>query len=248
MSLSLLGAALVMGLTGGPHCLAMCAAPCHVVIHGPAAEKNSPTGVATPPEQALVWQPRNPGSLWLRSLLFHSGRLAGYALIGALAAWAMESLAWMTQQFWSLRPLWTLSHVAMLAWGILMMAQARQPAWVEAAGKAAWVRVRPVLLAPGGSFAAGLAWALMPCGLLYSALLVAALSNSAAQGALSMLAFALGSGLWLLAGPWLWARVRTRLNGWRESWGTRFAGLLLFAIAAWALWMDLVYKPSLWCR
>ena len=88
----------------------------------------------------------------------------------------------------------------------------------------------------------------MPCGLLYSALLVAALSNSAAQGALSMLAFALGSGLWLLAGPWLWARVRTRLNGWRESWGTRFAGLLLFAIAAWALWMDLVYKPSLWCR
>ena len=131
----MLGAALVMGLTGGPHCLAMCAAPCHVVIHGPAAEKNSPTGVTTPSEQALVWQPRNPGGLWLRSLLFHSGRLAGYALIGALAAWAMESLAWMTQQFWSLRPLWTLSHVAMLAWGILMMAQARQPAWVEAAAK-----------------------------------------------------------------------------------------------------------------
>lgn len=242
-----------MGLAGGPHCLAMCAAPCHMVIHGPAATANaSAAGAAalstTPAEHPLVWQPRAGGRLWVRSLLFHSGRLLGYALIGALAAWAMESLAWMTEQFWSLRPLWTLSHVAMLAWGILMMAQARQPAWVEAAGRAVWLRVRPVLLVPGGSFAAGFAWALMPCGLLYSALLVAALSNSAAQGALSMLAFALGSAVWLLVGPWLWLHVRKRLNGWRESWGTRFAGLLLFGVAAWALWMDLVYKPSLWCR
>ncbi|MEG1769861.1 MAG: sulfite exporter TauE/SafE family protein, partial [Comamonas sp.] len=24
--------------------------------------------------------------------------------------------------------------------------------------------------------------------------------------------------------------------------------LMLFGVAAWALWMDLVYKPSLWCR
>ena len=39
----------------------------------------------------------------------------------------------------------------------------------------------------------------MPCGLLYSAVLVAALSGGAWQGALSMAAFAVGGALWLLA-------------------------------------------------
>ena len=32
------------------------------------------------------------------------------------------------------------------------------------------------------------------------------------------------------------------------EWGTRAAGAMLCAVASWALWMDLVYKPSLWCR
>jgi sulfite exporter TauE/SafE len=41
----------------------------------------------------------------------------------------------------------------------------------------------------------------MPCGLLYSAVLVAALSGGAWQGALSMAAFAVGGAVWLLAGP-----------------------------------------------
>ena len=41
----------------------------------------------------------------------------------------------------------------------------------------------------------------MPCGLLYSALLVAALSGGAWQGALSMALFGVGSGIWLLVGP-----------------------------------------------
>jgi hypothetical protein len=38
------------------------------------------------------------------------------------------------------------------------------------------------------------------------------------------------------------------MNGLRAQWGTRFAGLLLMAVACWALWMDLVYRPSLMCQ
>jgi sulfite exporter TauE/SafE len=160
----------------------------------------------------------------------------------------MQSLAWMTQQTMALRPVWTLLHVAVLAWGLMMMLQARQPVWIENAGRAVWTRVRPVVVAPGGVFATGFLWALMPCGLLYSALLVAALSGGALQGALTMAVFGVGSGLWLLAGPWLWLRLRSRLNNARANWGTRIAGLLLCGVAAGALWMDLVYRPSLWCR
>lgn len=236
MLLSLIWTAAVMGLMGGPHCLAMCAAPCAVVTSAGA------TG------GSVVQVHGRRSRLWLRGTLFHAGRVAGYASLGALAAVAVEGLAWLNMRTTAMQPVWTFMHLGIMLWGILMMVQARQPAWIEGAGRALWRRVQPVVAAPGGSFASGFVWALMPCGLLYSALLVAALSGGALAGALSMAAFALGSGLWLLAAPWLWGRLRGRLNGLRAHWGSRAAGLMLFGVAAWALWMDLVYKPSLWCR
>ena len=235
----------------------MCAAPCTAVVE--AAQDAPLADPADSAEQPLQWHPslslsssqraksqRNPR--YLRLLAYHGGRLLGYSSAGAVAALAMQSLAWMTPQTMALRPVWTLMHVAVLAWGLMMVLQARQPAWIENAGRAVWTRVRPVVAAPGGVFAAGFLWALMPCGLLYSALLVAALSGGALQGALTMALFGVGSGLWLLAGPWLWLRLRSRLNISRANWGTRIAGLLLCAVAVAALWMDLVYRPSLWCR
>ena len=82
----------------------------------------------------------------------------------------------------------------------------------------------------------------------WAALLVAALSGGIWQGALTMALFAVGGGVWLLAGPWLWQHLRHRVNALRASWGTRLAGLLLCGVAAWALWMDLVYRPSLICQ
>ncbi|EER61983.1 conserved hypothetical protein [Acidovorax delafieldii 2AN] len=88
----------------------------------------------------------------------------------------------------------------------------------------------------------------MPCGLLYSALLVAALSGGPLQGALTMALFGVGSGVWLVSAPWLWGKLRAHLNAARARWGTRLAGGLLVGVAGWALWMDLIYKPSLWCR
>jgi sulfite exporter TauE/SafE len=160
----------------------------------------------------------------------------------------MDSLAWVTQQSMALRPAWTLMHVAVLGWGLMMMVQSRQPAWVEQAGRFVWGRVQPLLGTSTGVTAAGVLWALMPCGLLYSALLVAALSGGALQGALTMALFAVGSGLWLVAGPWAWRWSRNRLQVLRGDWGTRISGALLCGVAGWALWMDLVYKPSLWCR
>lgn len=226
-----------MGLVGGPHCLAMCAAPCAVVASTPPAQQVRP----------IAFSPlhRRPG---VRQVLFHMGRVAGYASLGALAAWAVEGLAWLNSQTTVMQPLWTFMHLGIMVWGILMLLQARQPAWVETAGRAVWRRVQPVVAAPGGTLATGFVWALMPCGLLYSALLVASLSGGPVAGAASMAAFALGSGLWLVASPWLWGRVRRHLNAMRADWGNRAAGLMLFSVAAWALWMDLVYRPSLWCR
>lgn len=237
MLFSLVWTALIMGLVGGPHCLVMCAAPCSVVVGGKAAS-----------EEKVVAVRGLQSRQWLRAALFHLGRISGYALLGGIAAVAMESLSWVTSQTTALQKLWTLMHVAVMAWGLAMVVQARQPAWLERAGRSVWARVQPWVTAPGGSLAAGFAWALMPCGLLYSAVLVAALSGGAWQGALSMAAFAVGGAVWLLAGPWLWQLGQSRINAVRAQWGTRIAGLMLIGVASWALWMDLVYKPSLWCR
>lgn len=236
--------ALGMGLLGGAHCMVMCATPCSAVI---GAGSTAPQATAAQP---LLRRDRRapPRAGWGRAAGFHAGRLAGYAALGAAAAAAMDSLAWFSQATQALRPLWTLAHVAVLAWGLLLVLQARQPRWVEAGGRAVWARLRPWVGASGGALGAGMLWALMPCGLLYSALLVAALSGGPASGALVMLAFGLGSGLWLVAAPWAWMRLRGLLDRWRAEWGTRIAGGLLCAVAVWALWYDLVYKPSLWCR
>lgn len=226
-----------MGLVGGPHCLAMCAAPCHAVIqgHGKAVQMH-----ATLPQPAawLVWS----------ATQFHAGRLLGYGVLGAVAAFAMEQVAWFSDRTSMLHPVWVMMHLAILAWGLLMLFQGQQPLWLERAGRMAWSKVQPVLAMRGGVVLAGMCWALMPCGLLYSAILVAALSASPLAGGLSMVAFGLGGALWLLAAPYAWRWLSGRVSRFRSAWGTRAAGGMLVLVSLWALWMDLIYKPSLWCR
>jgi uncharacterized protein len=222
MSAALAFTALVMGLAGGPHCTAMCGAACAGVVR-------------------IGKQPK------LAPWAFQAGRLMGYSLAGALAAETVQGFSWLAQQTAALRPVWTLFHLAVFAWGLSLLALARQPMWVSDAGRAVWKRVRPAAGARGGIFAAGALWALMPCGLLYSALLVASLSGGAADGAVSMALFAVGSGVWLAAAPRLLAKAREAANRVRADWGTRIAGLLLVIAAVFALWVDLAHRVAEWC-
>jgi uncharacterized protein len=129
----------------------------------------------------------------------------------------------------------------------VLLAQARQPAWVESAGRGVWSRVRPMAQRPGGLLATGALWAFMPCGLLYSALLVASLSGGAVEGAFSMALFAIGSGITLGLAPSALRKLQSLGNSLRKDWGTRIAGALLALTAAWALWMDLGERIAQWC-
>ncbi len=226
-----------MGLVGGPHCLAMCAAPCHAVIQGHAQAVRLPAAVRRP-LLSFNWS----------AFQFHVGRLAGYGMLGAVSGLAMEQVAWFSDRTSMLHPVWVLMHLAVFAWGLLMLFQGQQPAWLERAGRTAWSKVQPVVSKRGGAFWAGVAWAMMPCGLLYSAVLVAALSGAVWAGAVSMLAFALGGALWLTAAPLAWRWLSGYVSRFRAEWGTRAAGLMLVIVSLWALWMDLIYTPSLWCR
>jgi uncharacterized protein len=223
MTFTLAGTALLMGLAGGPHCLAMCGAACGGVVRGVGA---SPVR-----------------GMWT----FQGGRLLGYSMAGAAAGHAVQSFAWLSSQTAALRPAWTLFHLAVLLWGLMLLAQARQPQWVESAGRGIWQRVRPMAQRRGGLLVTGALWTFMPCGLLYSALLVASLSGGALEGALSMALFAVGSGISLGLAPAALRRLQDMGNRLRKDWGTRIAGGLLTATAAWALWMDVAHSIAQWC-
>jgi sulfite exporter TauE/SafE len=222
MSYALAGTALLMGLAGGPHCAVMCGAACAGISRGAAG------GPAR--------------GMWT----FQLGRLLGYSAAGAAAAVAVQSLAWLSSNTAALRPVWFMFHLAVLAWGLTLVVLERQPAWVETAGRTLWARVRPSGRT-GGVLAAGVLWAFMPCGLLYSALLVASLSGTAWEGALGMALFALGSGVSLGIFPALLNKLRTAGRHWRGDWGTRLAGVLLASTALWALSADLAHRVALWC-
>lgn len=221
MQSSLATTALLMGLVGGPHCVAMCGAAC--------------AGLAQ----------RSNAKGWRTLMGFQIGRLLGYSILGALAGAAMQGIGWLTVYSAALRPLWSLFHVAMAVIGLVLLFQARQPNWMALAGKQLWQRARALALdkPTGLPVVIGMLWALLPCGLLYSALLVAGLSGQALAGAGVMALFALGTSVSMVLGPWLWLRLRGNRDG---SWGVRLAGLALTSSALWALWMAYGHDAAPW--
>lgn len=224
MQSSLALTALLMGLVGGPHCVAMCGAACAGI------------GQAAGPRKTMAL------------LTFQLGRIVGYALLGALAAASMQGLGWLTVQSAALRPVWSMLHVAALVLGLVLLVQARQPVWLEAAGRRVWRAARAFASGWGGGapLVLGTLWALLPCGLLYSALLVAALAGGPLAGAMVMALFALGTSVTMLAGPWLWLRLRGAAPG-QGQWGVRLAGAALALSSGWALWMALAQNQAPWC-
>jgi uncharacterized protein len=222
MQTSLALTALIMGLAGGPHCVAMCGAACAGIGHAAGAQQN-------------------------RALLsFQLGRWLGYSLMGGLAAFSVQALGWLTLESAALRPVWSMLHVAAVVLGLLLIWQAKQPVWLDQSAQNLWAKIRKLnsnlgKVAPLG---VGVLWALMPCGLLYSALMVAALTGNAWDGAITMACFALGSGLSLGFAPWFLLKLKSLGDG---AWGIRLAGLALASTSGWALWMGLAHNQAPWC-
>ena len=222
MQSSLVITAFLMGLAGGPHCIAMCGAACAGI--GKAAGE------------------RGTLAIWT----FQAGRMAGYSALGALAAASIQGLGWLSTQTAAMRPVWTLFHVASMMLGVTLVVLARQPVWLDGAARSLWRKVRTldVRWGRGAPLAVGALWAFMPCGLLYSALLVAALAGGPLEGARTMALFALGSSVSLVIGPWLLLRLR---GGGSGEWGIRLAGLALAGTSGFALWMGLAHNAAPWC-
>lgn len=193
-----LAAAFVAGIAGSVHCLAMCGG-----ISGALGMHARRRGLA--PRRAIA-----------HALCQQLGRIASYAAVGALCGAFAGALA-------SLLDLNRLALAARVLAGLFLMALATRVlfAWrwfgaVERLGARAWRLLAPLAReAPthgfGGSFALGVIWGWMPCGLVYFMLMLAALAGSALQGAATMLLFGLGTWPAVLGGSMIGA------HAWRVS-------------------------------
>ena len=199
MTISLLLSAWLAGVLGGGHCVAMCGGFAAAFAGGRRA-----TATSLQPLRALM-----------RSQLVHNaGRIATYGLLGAgfgsAGAMAMSLGAGMPLQ----RGLYVVANVLLLALALAIVRERARASLLEFAGAAAYRRLLP-LVQPLASrsglssrFGLGLLWGLVPCALVYSVLPLALFAGSAAEGALTMLAFGLGTLPSLVAASVLAARMR----------------------------------------
>jgi sulfite exporter TauE/SafE len=228
MDSALVVSALLMGLAGGPHCAAMCGAACSVVA-GPGRGAGS------------------HGAAARRLLALHAGRVVGYAAMGALAAASVAGIGTFAAAAPIVRPLWAIVHVAAVALGLWLAWFGHAPAWLASAKPrfATLASTRPIrvfrsLPAPARAGLTGVAWVIVPCGLLQSALLVSALASSPSSGAAVMAAFALASTLGLWLAQQMWSGLRRSGSAARlAAWPVRAAGVLLAGSSLFALWHGL---------
>lgn len=214
----LIAAAALAGAVGSPHCVAMCGAGCAAVTRA---------------DRRRAWA-------------FHTGRLIGYAALGGIVAASAAALQWSAANSALLKPFWAMFHVAVIVLGLSLVWLGAQPAWVDRASQRVWQALRLRTLSVDRAhwpFAAGVLWAALPCGLLYSALMLAALADTPLHGAAVMAVFALASGAGLQLGTSQWQRLRNATG----RWGVRIAGAALVAASAWGLAHGMWDAVAQWC-
>ena len=214
-------AALLAGLLGSGHCLAMCG--------GIAAAGGLP-GAAT-------------GHTLGRLLVYNAGRMASYAVAGALAGGIGLGLGQVLGTAGWAAWLRVATGAVILAVGAQIAFGWRLLAPVEALGARFWKHLAPLAraLLPRrdlpAALALGLLWGWLPCGLVYAMLLAAATSGGAVEGASLMAAFGLGTLPAMVATGAAAGQMRRLLarTGLRVSAGLQVMGLGVWTMASPAL-------------
>ncbi len=170
-------AALTAGLLGSAHCFAMCSG-----ISGLIAVNSSVNALSTQLPLAVA---------------YNTGRVISYAFLGAIVA-ALGAAVFSNIPS-AVGPVRIIGGLIIVLLGVQIAFDVRLLGPLEQAGSALWKKIAPAakLLVPVrsilGALALGLLWGWLPCGLVYSMLLLAAASGSATDGALVMTFFGLGT-------------------------------------------------------
>lgn len=207
--------ALSQGFFGSPHCLGMCG------------------GIVSALTFALA--DKTPGQRLLLQCCYHLGRLLSYALLGLAIGLLGQSI--ISPLFDSQWP-YVITGLIMVAVGLYLTGWWRGLDKLERLGAKLWQamtplrqRLMPINTAPR-ALAAGMLWGFLPCGLVYSALLLAFSSANPDTAAATMFAFGLGTlPMMLLAGSTAGAlKQKLQQQGWRTA-----NGILIAAFGVWTL-------------
>ncbi len=201
------------GLLGGVHCLGMCG------------------GIVA----ALAMQQPGTAPPLRHYLAYNLGRIASYAAAGALAG-LLGSGSLLLQDMLPVRQgLYAAANLLLIALGLYLAGLWQGVTVIERAGGLLWRHLQPLtgrflpVRSSLQALALGALWGWLPCGLVYSVLIAALASGSAAKGALVMLAFGLGTLPNLLAMGLFAHRLRGLLQ---QLWLRRAAGLSVAGFGA----------------
>ncbi len=176
-NLPLVGAALVTGLLGSAHCFGMCGG-----LSGLFAVNTSAASLRRDIPMATA---------------YNTGRVMSYVFIGIIVAALGKSIVGGIPKLTA--PVRLLSGLLIVIVGLQVAFNWRVLAPVEKAGARLWKRIAPAAkgLLPVTSMpkalGLGLLWGWLPCGLVYSVLLLAATTANPVAGGLVMLAFGIGT-------------------------------------------------------
>ncbi len=218
-------AALAAGLAGGAHCAAMCGPL--VAATGAGLRHGAPDTLAG-------------------ALKFNLGRLLGYGTAGAVTAGLLGGIAGASPLPAIALALRILAGIGLAAVGLRLLGVG-DLLRIERLGYALWSAIRPAMRTglrlpmPIRPIALGLLWGFMPCGLVYSALLMAAATGDAATGAWTMIIFGIGTLPVLLGITLGGATLGTYLA--RPSM-RRLTGTLALAAAGWTVAVALLHPAG----
>lgn len=176
-ALPLLATAFVMGLLGSAHCFGMCAG-----LSGLFAVNASVASLRAQMPLAVA---------------YNGGRVLSYAFLGVMVAMLGQTIVGAIPNIAA--PVRFASGLLIVVVGLQVAFGWRFLAPVEKAGGQLWNRIAPAAkgLLPVTStrkaLALGLLWGWLPCGLVYSVLLLAATTANALYGGLVMIAFGIGT-------------------------------------------------------
>lgn len=245
LTLPLVLAALLAGLVGGLHCIGMCGAISGMLSRQLTTVANAgfiPIQTSAKPVKPITG---------VRSLmLLHAGRLSVYMLIGAVFGGLGQASLSLNLGF-SIAQVWfVLGNFALLFLGLNLLGfpvhrllpercllQLQRPLnFLSTKFRAISAKTSRF------AFFQGMAWGLLPCGLLYAIAPFAMFSGRAWSGAILMLIFGLAALPHLLLTQWMLLRVK------RQTWVRYTSGAILMAIAGVGLWyFDMKSMPSFLC-
>lgn len=215
-----LGAALLSGLLGGVHCVAMCG------------------GIAVGAAASMRTQGRWPA---LRAaLVLNLGRVGGYVLAGAIAGGVGAMIVRVAEAPWVGIALRSLVGAVLVLAALRLLDMRGRLGFLRHSGDLLWKRMSPLsrrllpATTPARRFALGALWGWMPCGLSSTLLLAAWFSASAVHGALLMAAFGAGTLAVMVPVTWSGASIARRLArpGMRYGAAALVLGAGLLTLAA----------------